>query len=188
MEAAKKALENSAELFPQLDYQKRVMAHSMKRQKGPEYDADGKRPRSKDQPLSADIANANRSNLPKQYRPRGDDSDSSESESADDKMVDDKDSDNENGHDDDTETKTDADSEQTANDDDPSDVSIVRGEQSNHADSVVSDIDANRPAELNLSGPSTSSGSYKEDSVQPDDVHMASYYDSEASIESGEIV
>lgn len=66
MEAAKKALENSSELFPQLDYQKRVMAHSMKRQKGKHFDGDRKRGRHADEshrkPFDDD------SNLPKQYR------------------------------------------------------------------------------------------------------------------------
>lgn len=68
MEAAKKALENSSELFPQLDYQKRVMAHSMKRQKGKPFDGDRKRNRHDSalcrKPVDDD------SNLPKQYRYR----------------------------------------------------------------------------------------------------------------------
>lgn len=64
MEAAKKALENSAELFPQLDYQKRVMAHSMKRQKGKYFDGDRKLGRADGSRKPAD----DDSNLPKQYR------------------------------------------------------------------------------------------------------------------------
>lgn len=68
MEAAKKALENSSELFPQLDYQKRVMAHSMKRQKGRSYDGDRKHGRSSD--LQRSLRKEDDSNLPKQYRVR----------------------------------------------------------------------------------------------------------------------
>lgn len=79
MEAAKKALENSSELFPQLDYQKRVMAKTlrvgMKRQKVKPFDNDRKRGRG----LNFDQQNSTRkhkeddSNLPKQYRHRGKD-------------------------------------------------------------------------------------------------------------------
>lgn len=68
MEAAKKALENSSELFPQLDYQKRVMAHSMKRQKGKPFDGDRKHGRSID--LHRSLRKEDDSNLPKQYRVR----------------------------------------------------------------------------------------------------------------------
>lgn len=68
MEAAKKALENSSELFPQLDYQKRVMAHSMKRQKGKSFDGDRKRGHSTD--LQRSMRKEDDSNLPKQYRVR----------------------------------------------------------------------------------------------------------------------
>lgn len=70
MEAAKKALENSSELFPQLDYQKRVMAHSMKRQKGKPYDSDRKRIRQHEQYRLAKKKHDDDSNLPKQYRVR----------------------------------------------------------------------------------------------------------------------
>lgn len=70
MEAAKKALENSSELFPQLDYQKRIMAHSIKRQKGKEYDGDRKRLRSRDQQKGGRKLIDDQSNLPKQYRVR----------------------------------------------------------------------------------------------------------------------
>lgn len=71
MEAAKKALENSSELFPQLDYQKRVMAHSMKRQKGNPYDGDGKRICSaSERRRTLRKMQEDDSNLPKQYRVR----------------------------------------------------------------------------------------------------------------------
>lgn len=73
MEAAKKALENSSELFPQLDYQKRVMAHSIKKQKGSEYSCDRKR---NDPKFGRKLAN-DESNLPKQYRVRDDKSSTS---------------------------------------------------------------------------------------------------------------
>lgn len=68
MEAAKKALENSSELFPQLDYQKRVMAHSMKRQKGKPFDGDRKRNRAIEQSNALRKQEEEDSNLPKQYR------------------------------------------------------------------------------------------------------------------------
>lgn len=76
MEAAKKALENSSELFPQLDYQKRVMAKTlrvgMKKQKIKPFDSDRKRGRSSnsDQPKSTRKHKEDDSNLPKQYRYR----------------------------------------------------------------------------------------------------------------------
>ncbi|XP_063237881.1 ribonuclease 3-like isoform X2 [Bacillus rossius redtenbacheri] len=41
MNAARKALENSKDLFPQLDHQKRVIAKSVKKQHGPVARADG---------------------------------------------------------------------------------------------------------------------------------------------------
>lgn len=186
MEAAKKALENSAELFPQLDYQKRVMAHSMKRQKGTDYDADGKRPRSSDQQSAGDKANANRSNLPKQYRPRGEDSDTNESESDDEKIAEHRDSDDENGDDCDVD-KTDADSEQTV-DEDRSQHAIVQMEQSNHSDGSATDSSANRVSGLDPSEPCTSARDCNENVAQQNDVHMPTYCDSDASIESGEIV
>ncbi|XP_068144101.1 LOW QUALITY PROTEIN: ribonuclease 3 [Drosophila tropicalis] len=72
MNAAKQALENSRDLFPQLDHQKRVIAKSIKKQTGSEMDQDGsvadkqlddkaKRPKYS-APLEAE------SHLPKQYR------------------------------------------------------------------------------------------------------------------------
>lgn len=79
MEAAKKALENSSELFPQLDYQKRVMAHSMKRQKGNHFDGDRKRGHSSD--LRRTLRKEDDSNLPKQYRVRDKRKSSNDSES-----------------------------------------------------------------------------------------------------------
>lgn len=82
MEAAKKALENSAELFPQLDYQKRVMAHSMKRQKGSDTDADEKRDDLQDRSSITNRKNSDQSNLPKQYRLRDSKSDSSDSDTS----------------------------------------------------------------------------------------------------------
>lgn len=86
MEAAKKALENSSELFPQLDYQKRVMAHSMKKQKGKPYDGDGKQNRPSDAYKISRRNADDDSHLPKQYRVRkqskacSDDSDRSHSD------------------------------------------------------------------------------------------------------------
>lgn len=71
MKSAKAALENSSELFPQLDYQKRVIAQSIKRQKGKEYAA-----------TTEEISKISRRNvsdplddesyLPRQYRTRED--------------------------------------------------------------------------------------------------------------------
>lgn len=83
MEAAKKALENSAALFPQLDYQKRVMAHSMKRQNANDYDADEKCFRTKNQSKNDSKKNNDQRHLPKQYRVQGDTTSSSESDSDD---------------------------------------------------------------------------------------------------------
>lgn len=91
MEAAKKALENSSELFPQLDYQKRVMAHSIKRQKGKDGDNDRNSSRSEERQHFRGNFGDDDSNLPKQYRTRGkrsrdnslaSDSDQSESSTA----------------------------------------------------------------------------------------------------------
>jgi ribonuclease-3 len=68
MNAAKKALENSKNLFPQLDHQKRVIANSLKRQKvkrrrsGDESDDDRKDENLKD--------NSAESRLPRQYQKR----------------------------------------------------------------------------------------------------------------------
>lgn len=67
MEAAKTALENSSALFPQLDYQKRVIANSMKRQKGKQYDDEQKRNRTELHRIAKKIAEDD-SHLPKQYR------------------------------------------------------------------------------------------------------------------------
>lgn len=91
MEAAKKALENSSELFPQLDYQKRVMAHSIKRQRGKDGDNDRHNSRSEELRNFRGHFGDDDSNLPKQYRTRGklsqdnsasSDSDQSESSAA----------------------------------------------------------------------------------------------------------
>lgn len=85
MNAAKAALENSRELFPQLDHQKRVIAQSIKRQKGKDYpvangtinghhhdngttDSNGRRSPPKYRKDALD----DESNLPKQYRTRED--------------------------------------------------------------------------------------------------------------------
>ena len=78
MNAAKAALENSRDLFPQLDHQKRVIAQSIKRQKGKDYkvnsntdSADINFDRIKD---SLRLRNGldDESNLPRQYRTRED--------------------------------------------------------------------------------------------------------------------
>nr|AFX89030.1 drosha [Mayetiola destructor] len=86
MEAAKKALENSCELFPQLDYQKRVMAHSIKRQRGKDGDNDRNSSRSEDRLNFRGNFEDDDSNLPKQYRTRGkissDNSSSSDSDQS----------------------------------------------------------------------------------------------------------
>lgn len=86
MEAAKKALENSFELFPQLDYQKRVMAHSIKRQKGKDGDNDRNSSRSEERLTFRGNFADDDSNLPKQYRTRGkrsqDNSSSSDSDQS----------------------------------------------------------------------------------------------------------
>lgn len=70
MMAAKAALENSAELFPQLDYQKRVIAQSIQRQRGNDFSRENRKklsPRKKSRnPLDDET------NLPKQYRTRED--------------------------------------------------------------------------------------------------------------------
>lgn len=70
MKAAKAALENSAELFPQLDYQKRVIAQSIQRQNGSEFSRENRKklsPRKHARNFLDD-----ESNLPKQYRMRED--------------------------------------------------------------------------------------------------------------------
>lgn len=71
MKSAKAALENSSELFPQLDYQKRVIAQSIKRQKGKDYTANTE---DTFKILKKNISNPldDESNLPKQYRTRED--------------------------------------------------------------------------------------------------------------------
>lgn len=103
MEAAKKALENSSELFPQLDYQKRVMAHSMKRQKGGQDDDDKKRHGNESHKRSR--KGNDESNLPKQYRTRkesennkSNDSSHSESDSDSPTELDASDSDDSHSH------------------------------------------------------------------------------------------
>ncbi|KAH8284565.1 hypothetical protein KR018_004297 [Drosophila ironensis] len=70
MNAAKQALENSRELFPQLDHQKRVIAKSIKKQTGNELDseqADRQQEERAKKPKYAD-ALQDESHLPKQYR------------------------------------------------------------------------------------------------------------------------
>lgn len=70
MKAAKAALENSAELFPQLDYQKRVIAQSIQRQKGSEFSRDNRKKLSPRKHTRNPLDDE--SNLPKQYRTRED--------------------------------------------------------------------------------------------------------------------
>ncbi|XP_059611847.1 ribonuclease 3 [Phlebotomus argentipes] len=85
MNAAKKALENSQDLFPQLDHQKRVIARSVKRQKGSSMES-----KRRDIPLDGlgidkKFSLFDDSNLPKQYRSREDissEEDFSDSESS----------------------------------------------------------------------------------------------------------
>lgn len=71
MNAAKKALENSKNLFPQLDHQKRVIANSLKRQKVKRKPRDNE---SNNDPVSSEERTAkdsdNESRLPKQYQKR----------------------------------------------------------------------------------------------------------------------
>ncbi|XP_055680066.1 ribonuclease 3 isoform X1 [Lutzomyia longipalpis] len=84
MNAAKKALENSHDLFPQLDHQKRVIARSVKRQKGSSVDVKRKDGHS-DRARSSKDNLFDDSNLPKQYRAREDissEEDFSESDSS----------------------------------------------------------------------------------------------------------
>ena len=64
MNAAKKALENSKDLFPQLNHQKRVIAHSLKKQKVTNDSHTGKDEEEKDYSRSRDAK------LPKQYQMR----------------------------------------------------------------------------------------------------------------------
>ncbi|XP_030560531.1 ribonuclease 3 [Drosophila novamexicana] len=69
MNAAKQALENSRDLFPQLDHQKRVIAKSIKKQTGSEMDTDADKPqddRVKKPKYAPPLEDE--SHLPKQYR------------------------------------------------------------------------------------------------------------------------
>ncbi|EDW01197.1 ribonuclease 3 [Drosophila grimshawi] len=69
MNAAKQALENSRDLFPQLDHQKRVIAKSIKKQTGNEMDTEADRPhdeRAKKPKYAPPLKDE--SHLPKQYR------------------------------------------------------------------------------------------------------------------------
>lgn len=71
MNAAKSALDNSRDLFPQLDHQKRVILKSIKKQRGRDYQVgdtgDGDRSNS---PNGTHEMEDDESNLPKQYRSR----------------------------------------------------------------------------------------------------------------------
>lgn len=70
MKSAEKALENSRELFPQLDYQKRVITQSIQRQTGKDYFTNnGDKHMSRN---NRTIIPDDESNLPKQYRTGGD--------------------------------------------------------------------------------------------------------------------
>lgn len=71
MKAAKAALENSSQLFPQIDYQKRVIAQSIQRQKGTEVESDAKNTHSSKKSQFSKMFD-DESNLPKQYRTRED--------------------------------------------------------------------------------------------------------------------
>lgn len=74
MNAAKTALENSRDLFPQLDHQKRVILKSIKKQRGRDYQV-GDAGDSNDQsnsPNGAQDMDDDESNLPKQYRTKQD--------------------------------------------------------------------------------------------------------------------
>ncbi|XP_013101802.2 ribonuclease 3 [Stomoxys calcitrans] len=71
MNAAKQALENSRDLFPQLDHQKRVIAKSIKKQTGREINQDAE-PTPKEQKQRYTDLIADESHLPKQYRERED--------------------------------------------------------------------------------------------------------------------
>lgn len=80
MNAAKAALENSRDLFPQLDHQKRVIAQSIKRQKGKDYSMNGASASGtsnggidhNERLHRRDVLLDDESNLPKQYRTRED--------------------------------------------------------------------------------------------------------------------
>lgn len=71
MQAAKTALDKSSELFPQLDYQKRVIAQSIQRQRGGEIDDLDRLGASKSSSAAKILLN-DESNIPKQYRMRED--------------------------------------------------------------------------------------------------------------------
>lgn len=71
MQAAKTALDKSSQLFPQLDYQKRVIAQSIQRQRGGEIDDLDKLGASKSSSAAQFLLN-DESNIPKQYRMRED--------------------------------------------------------------------------------------------------------------------
>ncbi|KAM8713029.1 hypothetical protein ACLKA7_013358 [Drosophila subpalustris] len=70
MNAAKQALENSRDLFPQLDHQKRVIAKSIKKQTGSEMDTDADKHLQDDKVKKPKYAPAleDESHLPPQYR------------------------------------------------------------------------------------------------------------------------
>ncbi|XP_034480129.1 ribonuclease 3 [Drosophila innubila] len=70
MNAAKQALENSRDLFPQLDHQKRVIAKSIKKQTGNEMDTDADKQLQEDKAKKPKYAAPleDESHLPKQYR------------------------------------------------------------------------------------------------------------------------
>ncbi|XP_016957305.1 ribonuclease 3 [Drosophila biarmipes] len=70
MNAAKQALENSRDLFPQLDHQKRVIAKSIKKQTGNELDNESDRQHQEEKVKRPKYAAPlqDESHLPKQYR------------------------------------------------------------------------------------------------------------------------
>ncbi|ALC42743.1 drosha [Drosophila busckii] len=70
MHAAKQALDNSRDLFPQLDHQKRVIAKSIKKQTGNEVDDSKDKKIKQEHPSKPRLAGplADESHLPKQYR------------------------------------------------------------------------------------------------------------------------
>ncbi|CAD7014711.1 ribonuclease 3 [Ceratitis capitata] len=72
MNAAKQALDNSRDLFPQLDHQKRVIAKSIKKQKGSELRADFEEMFSDQKKPKTINSMEDESHLPKQYRIRED--------------------------------------------------------------------------------------------------------------------
>ncbi|XP_073837215.1 ribonuclease 3-like [Musca autumnalis] len=72
MNAAKQALENSRDLFPQLDHQKRVIAKSIKKQTGREINPDLENSSKDEKKPKHKPHIADESHLPKQYRERED--------------------------------------------------------------------------------------------------------------------